>query len=256
MQDRDWASGLYFTDEWRVSPRVTLTLGARWEPYWQPAAYNFDRTNWWPDKYTGMGSLAASGIVQGGHNGVSPATVNNDMNNIMPRFGVAWRVTDKWVIRTGGGLFFDQRTGQIAQQAFRNAPGYTRITVDCAVAGSSCNLTTPDNFAFVDPGYSPTNIPFPTFATQGLNYSSLERNTKTDNTWQWNFTVQRQLPGDTLIEAAYVGSKGTHLMGNYSGELLSPGGFQPGEPPTRHSGARVSGLRSQLDHGPGRRFPL
>ena len=230
VMDRDWGSGFYVTDEWRVAPRVTVTLGARWEPFWQPAAYNFNRTNWWPDKYTGMGSLAASGIVQGGVNGVSPSTVNNDMNNIMPRVGIAWRVTDKWVIRSGGGLFFDQRTGQIAQQAFRNPPGYTSVTIDCGVAGSSCNLKSPDNFTFVDPGYNPTSIPFPTFATQGLSYSSLERDTKTDNSWQWNFTVQRQLPGDTLLEAAYVGSKGSHLMANYSGNPSIPIGFDPKNP--------------------------
>lgn len=230
VQDRDWASGFYVTDEWRVRPRVTVTLGARWEPFWQPAAYNFNRTNFWPDKYTGMGSLAASGIVQGGVNGVPPATAYNDMNNIMPRVGIAWRATDKWVIRAGGGQFFDQRTGQIAQQAFRNAPGLTAVSIDCGVAGSSCNLKTPDNFAFVDPGYNPTNIPFPTYATQGLNYSSLERDTKTDNSWQWNFTVQRQLPGDTLIEAAYVGSKGVHLMGNYVSNPSIPVGFDPKNP--------------------------
>src|SRR5450432_418949 len=228
--DRDWAGGFYVTDEWRVHPRVTVTMGARWEPFWQPAAYNFSRTNWWPDQYTGMGSLAASGIVQGGVNGVSPSTVNNDMNNIMPRVGIAWRATDKWVLRVGAGQFFDQRAGQIAQQAFRNAPGYTAVTIDCGVAGSSCNLKTPDNFAFVDPGYNPTKIPFPTYATQGLNYSSLERNTKTDNSWQWNFTVQRQLPAETVVEAAYVGSKGTHLMANYSGNPSIPVGFDPTNP--------------------------
>lgn len=230
VQNRDWASGFYVTDEWRVSPRLTLTLGARWEPFWQPAAYNYAKTNWWPDLYTGLGSLAASGIVQGGVNGISPSTVYNDMNNIMPRVGIAWRVTDKWVIRAGGGQFFDQRTGQIAQQAFRNPPGYTSVTIDCGVAGSSCNLKTPDNQTFVDPGYAPTNIPFPTSPTQGLTYSALERNTKTDNSWQWNFTIQRQLPGDTLVEAAYVGSKGTHLMGNYAGNPSIPVGFNPKNP--------------------------
>jgi len=228
--DRDWASGFYVTDEWRASSRVTVTLGARWEPFWQPAAYNFNRTNWWPDKYTGMGSLEASGIVQGGVNGIPPATVYNDMNNVMPRVGIAWRVTDKWVIRAGGGQFFDQRTGQIAQQAFQNPPGYTNVNIDCGVAGSSCNLKTPDNFTFVDPGYSPSTIPFPTFATQGLTYAALEPNTKTDNSWQWNFTVQRQLPGDTLIEAAYVGSKGTHLMGNHVSNPSIPVGFNPENP--------------------------
>ena len=177
------------------------------------------------------------------------------MNNIMPRVGIAWRATDKWVIRAGGGQFFDQRTGQIAQQAFRNAPGYTAVTIDCGVAGSSCNLKTPDNFTFVDPGYSPTTIPFPTYATQGLNYSSLERDTKTDNSWQWNLTLQRQLPGDTLVEAAYVG-RGHPPDGELRGQSLHPGWLRPKESPTRNPSAQIPGLRSQLHYWPGRRFPL
>jgi hypothetical protein len=230
VQNRDFGMGFYVSDQWRFSNKLTINLGVRYEPYWQPVTYNLDRTNWYPDKYTGVGSLASSGIVQANHNGINGSTVNNDMNNIMPRVGVAWRVTDKWVIRTGVGLYFDQRTGQIAQQAFQNSPGYTSVNIDCGVAGSSCNLKTPDNFTFVDPGYSATAIAFPTSPSQAINYASIERNTKTDNAWQWNYTVQRQLPKDTLVEVAYVGTKGTHLMGNYVGNPFIPIGFDPKNP--------------------------
>ena len=102
IQNRDFGAGFYASDQWRVNARLTVTLGLRYEPYWQPVAYNFDRTNWYPDRYTGVGSAASAGIVQANHDGISGSTVNNDMNNFMPRVGVAWRVTDKWVIRTGG----------------------------------------------------------------------------------------------------------------------------------------------------------
>src|ERR1017187_9539649 len=158
------------------------------------------------------------------------------MNNVMPRVGVAWRVTDKWVVRAGGGQFFDQRTGQIAQQAFQNPPGYTNVNIDCGVAGSSCNLKSPDNFPFVDPGYNANTIPFPTFATQGLTYAALEPNTKTDNSWQWNWTVQRQLAGDTLSDVGYVGSKGTHLMANHVSNPSIRVAFNPKNP---HPGTLV-----------------
>lgn len=228
--NRDFGMGFYVSDQWRMTDRLTITMGLRYEPYWQPVTYNLDRTNWYPDKYTGVGSLASSGIVQANHNGINGSTVQNDMNNFMPRLGVAWRVTDKWVIRTGAGLYFDQRTGQIAQQAFQNSPGYTSQNIDCASAGSPCSLKTPDNFAFVDPGYSPTAIAYPTSPAQAINYASIERNTKSDNAWQWNYTVQRQLPKDTLVEVAYVGTKGTHLMGNYVGNPFIPVGFNPKNP--------------------------
>ena len=75
-------------------------------------------------------------MVQGGVNGVPNSTMYSDKNNFMPRVGVAWRVANNWVVRAGAGLYFDQRTGQIAQQAFNNPPTFTSVRPDCAVAGS------------------------------------------------------------------------------------------------------------------------
>jgi len=169
----------------------------------------------------------------------------------MPRVGIAWRFTDKWVVRTGVGLYFDQRTGQIAQQGFQNSPGYTSVNIDCSSAGSSCSLKSPDNFTFVDPGYSPTALAFPTSPTQAINYAAIERNTKTDNAWQWNFTLQRQLPGDTIVEAAYVGTKGTHLMGNYIGNPFIPVGFDPANPQPGTLLPKYPGLGNNLITGQG-----
>ncbi len=249
--NRDFGAGFYASDQWRVTNRLTVTMGVRYEPFWQPVAYNFDRTNWYPDLYTGVGSAASAGIVQANHNGINGSTVHNDMNNFMPRLGIAWRVTDKWVIRAGAGLYFDQRTGQIAQQGFQNSPGYTSVNIDCSVAGSGCSLKTPDNFTFVDPGYSPTALAYPTSPTQAINYAAIERNTKTDNAWQWNYTVQRALPGDTIIEAAYVGTKGTHLMGNYVGNPFIPIGFNPNNPQPNTLVPEYPGLGLNLITGQG-----
>jgi outer membrane receptor protein involved in Fe transport len=251
IQNRDLAGGFYVSDQWRVTDKLTLTMGVRYEPYWQPVAYNFDRTNWYPDLYRGVGSVESAGIVQANHNGISGSTIHNDMNNFMPRLGIAWRITDKWVMRTGIGQYFDQRTGQIAQQGFQNSPGYTSVQIDCAVAGSGCSLKSPDNFTFVDPGYSPTKLAFPTTPTQAINYAAIERNTKTDNSWQWNYTVQRQLTNDTLIEAAYVGSKGIHLMGNYVGNPFIPVGFDPKNPQPGPLVAKYPGLGLDLITGQG-----
>jgi outer membrane receptor protein involved in Fe transport len=251
IQNRDFGGGFYASDQWRITDRVTITMGVRYEPYWQPVAYNFDRTNWYPDLYTGVGSAASAGIVQANHNGMNGSTVHNDMNNIMPRVGIAWRLTDKWVMRAGAGLFFDQRTGQIAQQGFQNSPGYTSVNIDCSVAGSGCSLKSPDNFTFVDPGYSSTALAFPTSPNQAINYAAIERNTKTDNAWQWNYTIQRQLLKDTLVEVAYVGTKGTHLMGNYVGNPFIPVGFNPKNPQPGPLVSRYPGLGLDLITGQG-----
>lgn len=230
LKMRDATLAGYISDEWKVSRNLTLTLGVRYEAYWQPAAYNLQMTNWYPDKYRGLGSTEAAGIVQGGVNGVPMSTLNNDMNNFMPRAGIAWRVADNWVIRTGAGLYFDQRVGQIAQQAFNNPPTFKSVAPDCAVAGSPCNYQKADNFTFLDPGYDPKEIPFPKAPGDALSWRAMERNIKTDNAWQYNFSVQRQLPWNVLTEAAYVGTKGTHLMANHNANPLVPAGFDPKNP--------------------------
>ncbi len=230
LKMRDAVMGAYISDEWKARQDVTVTWGVRYEYHAQPAAYNLGMTNWYPDRYRGIGSVENAGIVQGGVGGVPLSTVNSDKNNFMPRLGIAWRVTDKWVIRTGAGLYFDQRTGQIHQQAFSNPPTFASVSPDCSVAGSGCSLTKPDNFTFVDPGYDPKFLPFPTKTTDSLAWRGIEKDVKTDNAWQYNFNIQRQLPNNFLIEAAYVGTKGTHLMARRNMNPLIPAGFDPNNP--------------------------
>ncbi|MCW5979555.1 MAG: TonB-dependent receptor [Bryobacteraceae bacterium] len=230
LKMRDSVGSGYITDEWKVNQNLTITMGLRHEAHWHPAAYNLGMTNWYPDRYTGVGSMAAAGIVQGGVDGVPGSTINGDWNNFMPRVGIAWRMSSNWVIRAGAGLYFDQRTGQIAQQAFSNPPTFKSIAPDCSAAGSPCSLNRPDNFTFLDPGYDPNEIPFPTKATDQLAWRGIERNTKTDNAWQYNFNVQRQLPMGFLLEGAYVGTKGTHLMARRNFNPLVPAGFDPNNP--------------------------
>jgi hypothetical protein len=219
--------GLFLTDNFKLTPNVTVDVGLRYEAAFHPGAFNLPMVNFWPERYQGPGSLESSGLVQGGINGIPKSTIRGDWNNFMPRLGIAWRVTDKWVVRTGAGLYYDERTGQIAQGLFSNPPVFTQRTVDCAIATEPCSLTQPDNWTFVDPGHDPTRIPFPTTPTQQLQYSSVNPNTLTDNAWQWNFTVQRQLPSNTIVEAGYLGTKGTHLLANRNINPLIPlGGNQ------------------------------
>ncbi len=227
---RDTILAAYLSDDWKVTSSLTLSLGLRYEAHWQPAAYNFGMTNWYADRYTGVGSLESSGIVQGGVNGIPRSTVRGDWNNFMPRLGIAWRLSENWVIRTGAGLYFDQRVGQVAQQGFNNPPAMTTISANCNAEGSPCNVFVPDNFTFLDPGYDPSFIPFPTSPNDRLRYSGIDPDTKTDNAWQWNFSIQRQLPSNFLVEAAYVGTKGTHLLARRNFNPLIPEGFDPNDP--------------------------
>jgi hypothetical protein len=212
----------FINDDWKVSPNLTLNLGLRYEADMQAAAYNVNMTNWWPHLYRGIdGTAAGVGIVQGGLNGVPASTIDGDWNNFQPRVGIAWRLSDKWVIRAGAGLYFDLRTGQVAQSMFGNPPVYTRIDADCQ-RNVLCNLDTPDNWTYIDPGHKPGFVPFPTSPTEERQIQSVEKPTNTDNAFQYNFAIQRELPKSMLVELAYVGTKGTHLNGNQNANPLIP----------------------------------
>jgi hypothetical protein len=207
----------FFNDDWKVTPRLTVNYGVRYEADFQAAAYNLNMLNWWPERYKGLdGTIESTGLVQGGLNGIPGSAVDGDWNNFMPRIGIAWRISDKWVIRTGVGSYFDLRTGQIAQQAFSNPPTFTEVRSDCTIAGQSCSINQPDNWTYQNPGHVSGQVPFPTLPTQTYTVRATERNTLTDNAWQYNLAIQRELPGNMLIEGAYIGTKGTHLNALYN----------------------------------------
>jgi hypothetical protein len=213
----------FVDDTWKPSQKLTVEAGVRYELHILPAAYNLHMVSFWPDRYQGVGSLEASGIVQGGiTSGVPSNVVFTNKFDFSPRLGIAYRIGNKWVIRTGAGIYYDSRTGQIAQQTFSNPPTFSNILVNCALPGQSCNLNTPDNWTFVDPGYSPTLIPFPTKVTDQQQVWAIQPHGKTDRVLQYNFTVQRELPMHMLFESAYIGTKGTHLMATQNINYLIP----------------------------------
>ncbi len=222
MHMRETTVGLFINDDWKLTPNLTVNAGVRYEAHTHPRGTDLDFVSFWPERYKGVGSLKDSGLIQANVDGIPPTTIFGDWNNFAPRLGFAYRVRNDWVIRTGAGLFFDQRSGQTAQGFFSNPPVFARTTRDCRVAGSGCSYAQPDDWTFVDPGYSATNIPFPTRTTDSLVITAIEPNTKSDNAWQYNFSVQRQLPGNVLIEGAYVGTKGTHLIARRNINPLIP----------------------------------
>jgi len=224
---RSHLHSFFINDDWKLNKDVTVTWGVRYEADFQAAAYNLNMLNFWPDRYRGIdGTMASTGLVQGGIDGVPNNTLNGDFNNFMPRLGIAWRLGDKWVVRSGAGLYFDLRTGQIAQQAFQNPPTYTEVTGICSRA-VLCTPNVADNWTYLNPGHKPGLVPFPVSVTEERSVRGTERQVKTDNAWQYNFSIQRELPGNTLIETAYVGTKGTHLMAQRNFNPLVPVGGAP-----------------------------
>src|SRR6185295_19690414 len=99
-RQRDTYVGSYFQDDWKVSPRLTLNMGIRYDLYTQPIDYR-DRG--------GLFNVRTGKYALPGKDGFSRAIVNGDHNNWAPRFGLAYSASRKLTIRSGFGVFFARR---------------------------------------------------------------------------------------------------------------------------------------------------
>jgi len=207
----------YFQDDWKVTRRLTLNLGVRYE-YYQP----------WSDANaaaplatftTGAGSkqgtipngeLVVSGTPQAAAAGFTGRANQSlyfpDHTNWAPRVGFAWRPTesDKTVVRSGYGIF------------------YNPVIYDAA---NFLNLMPPLFGLLEAVGLLNAANPWPPF---NGNYNSLDgylfmNDFKNGYVQQWNLSVERRLTPSTAIEVGYVGNTGTHLDGSRILNQAPPG---------------------------------
>jgi hypothetical protein len=180
----------FFQDDWKIHPRLTLNLGARYE-FNSPPVDARDRLISF--------DVATQRLTPVGQNGVPRAGVDSDLNNFAPRVGFSWNATGsgKLLIRSGYGIYYDSGT-LIENETLYFNPPYFQL---------SLFFTRPPNFLTLsDPfplgrGFSP--LPSPV---------TLDRHYRTGYSQQWTFGVQREIMSNWVAELNYVGSKGTHLV--------------------------------------------
>jgi hypothetical protein len=180
----------FVNDSYRITPRLTLSLGLRFE-YNSPPVDTKDRANIY-DPATGK-------LVQVGTNGIPRGGYEPDKNNFAPRLGLAWALgkDSTTVVRAGYGVYYDQSPLAPGEGLYFNAPYYDfRFYFQSAQAP----LTLFNPFPFNTPSQS---------ASSAFAY---DRNLRTAYTQHWNLSVQHQLGNNTVAELAYVGSKGTKLL--------------------------------------------
>jgi hypothetical protein len=209
----------YVQDDWRVSRRLTLNLGVRYElpmPWYQ-------NNNYWGSFSPGQQSTvypnAPRGLVFPGDRGFPRGLVQTDANNFGPRIGFALDATgdNKTVVRGGFGVFYDAITANIIQngtQPFRYS--YT-INAPYSLA---------DPLRGLAPIPATVNLSNPVFTTNPPPQLTFpDPHMRTPYTMQYNLTVQRQVVKDTVIEAAYVGKLGRKLLDdiNFNPAIYAPG---------------------------------
>jgi hypothetical protein len=203
--------GFYVMDDWKITPRLTLNLGLRWEII--PPFYEVT------DRMSEV-SLA----VQNPEARRPGALIFGDRFNdtywkqILPRVGFAWRATDKMVIRGGYAI---TSTPPIA-----NSWGYGGFTFGYDTNVPTLAGTSPTGFAD-DPSIYlrnpyPSPRPLPNTDPNSANYLDVATTARDANrpgyTQNYNFTIQYELPGSTVLELAYIGNKGTRMWGGTPGQ--------------------------------------
>jgi len=208
---------LYAQDSWKITPRLTLDFGLRWE-YNSPLSDPHNEIiGFFPGKQSTVFPDAPNSLLYPG----DPGTPNNamtaaDLNNFAPRFGFAWDVlgTGKLVMRGGYGIFYDIEDGALNEQFGGQAPfgSVTNLNYFGFAPGGADPIADPFN-AF-NPG---TLNPYPfaangrtgTFFVPKVSFAFVvDPNFRTPYSQNFNFGFQYQLTRDTLVEAYYVGSIG------------------------------------------------
>jgi len=180
---RQWFSGLYVQDNWRVTERFNLTLGVRWEPYTVPTEVNNLLSN--------IRHLSDPGPTVGG-----PFWQNDSPKDIGPRFGFAWSplANGKTSVRGGFGIFYmpnDPTTYYV--QATRIPPYSPELTFTTI----NPNLF-PDAIATILAAGIPNGSP------NAMQYT----NFKSPRTYQYNINVQQQFGQNMVLMIGYVGNRG------------------------------------------------
>jgi hypothetical protein len=203
---RTHSYNFFINDSYRVTPRLTINAGLRYE-YNSPPVDADDRAN--------IYDVATRSLVQVGTNGVPRSGFEPDKNNFAPRVGFAWSIGEQTVLRGGYGIYYDQSPLAPSEALYFNSPFFD------------------NNIFFSLPGLPLTLAdPFPSFFPFPLPDSALaiQRDLRTGYMQHWNFNIERQLGNRSVLEVAYVGSKGTKLLTARDINQPQPGVLPPGLP--------------------------
>lgn len=208
----------FFQDDWKLSQKLTLNLGIRYDFATWPYEGSDRMTNF--DPVTGIKFTPANSTV--GRSLVKP-----DKNNFAPRVGLVYQLTPATVVRAGYGRFFMlfERAGSEDQLSL-NLPWLVNNVVSAANANSTANNIRLQNGFNLSLNPSAVNVT--TVRLRAVNPDAVDPLVD-----QWNIGIQRLLPGNMVATLDYVGTKGTHLstlqslnqpLLNANGTIMNAGG--------------------------------
>lgn len=222
--------GLYASDKMRVSQRLSINAGLRWEPYLpeydtKHRATHFDLASFTAGTKSSVFQNAPPGLTFPGDRGFPRAGTSSHLTNFAPRVGVVWDAHGDatTVVRAGYGVLYDLPAMQYFDRFGFGPPWASAITLNNPKGG------------FADPyqaypGGDPFPLPIPpksdaTFTLAG-QYVNLPLHIHPSYFQQWNLSMQQQVGSDWLFSLNYLGNKGTHLWAVTEG---NPAVYIPGK---------------------------
>jgi hypothetical protein len=219
---------LYATDDFKVSSKLTLNLGVRWDWF----GHVFDKDNlgrirtvsFAPGEAQTINGRLVPELIPNPHNGEPLYDIN--WKQIMPRLGVAYRLSDRMVLRSGAGQFYNAN----------QLNNFQILNLQPPTSGSSIFQNNPQNptatisnpFAGAPPGAAPTAL-----LMLGNIGSDGRSHFLNNNIWQWTFEIERSFGSDFVTSIGYVGNRGTHLdqtVSNYNNPDPGLGDIQSRRP--------------------------
>ena len=185
----------FVQDNWRVSSKLTLNMGLR-----------NDSITAWKERHNRLSGF----VPTGGGTLVPVGTAPFEGDTVLqgrpwqmgPRFGLAYTLSPKTVIRAGGGIFYSFKSVTSGNSLAKNAP----------FSGTFITANDANNYAAA----KPISAGFPAERPQlwpiaGTAFYYWPQDSKTSTMYEWNFNIQRELPRNMVLSVAYVGGKGTYV---------------------------------------------
>jgi hypothetical protein len=237
---RQTLESAYAQDDWKLTPKLTLNLGLRWEygsPYSEQNNYisNFDPATQTVDTIN-PSAVAGNGItpVTGGGGVYGKTLVNPDLTDYSPRVGFAYALTSKTALRGGFGTGYVHYTRAGSGDILAiNAPQaqFASVVQSAPTTSNQCatplpaqiialGTTAPSCYAVSSQGF-PSGL-VTTFNSATDNITWVPRDTKDSYVESYFLSLQRQLAKNSLLDIAYVGNRGLHLQGFLNGNQKNP----------------------------------
>ena len=244
--NRGLFSGVYAQDNYKVSRRLTVNLGLRYEPVlpWHEIKGRVEQFRL-SGLIAGVRSTrfpnAPPGVYFPGDPGVPENGVEPNWKNFGPRVGFALDVfgDGRTSLRGGAGIFYDTRLTGIVNNRFVDATPFSPQLILSTATGAVkpgtltdplCTLASTQTLTgcTAQANLFPAPFPPPASATFAPNLLAVSwdpnHNYQTPTLYDWNLAVERQLPSNVLVRAAYVGSHGSHLKETIAFNVSPVGG--------------------------------